>query len=292
MGDVVAVGLERFRDPALLIGLCLAGLMIPLELTMIAVALPSLERDLGLGVSRGAWVIDAYMVAFASFVLAAGALADRFGRERVLLAGVVLFGATSALCGAGGGAWVLLIARAVQGVGAAITISAGLGVLANRFQGNVARFRAFGLFTSAIGVGMASGPTLGGALASSLGWRATFYVHAPLAMIAATLVLFARSSDARATKERRFDLAGTALATASLLVMALRRSQMPTKTTARLTTSWLAAANSPCRRSQRSRPPRGERRGPVGSSPCTRNAYCDQVGGCAPIIAALPVRDL
>ncbi len=132
--------------------------MIPLELTMVALALPTLEPDLGLGVVGGAWVIDAYMVAFASLVLASGALADRLGRQRVLLVGILLFGATSALCSVADVPWVLLSARAAQGVGAALTMSAGLGVLADRFRGDAPRFRAFGAFTTAIGVGIRVGP--------------------------------------------------------------------------------------------------------------------------------------
>jgi len=193
--------------------------MIPLELTMVAMALPRLERDLGFGLVGGAWVIDAYMVAFASLVLAAGALADRFGRARVLLLGILVFAATSALCGAAGSASVLLAARTAQGVGAALTISAGLGVLADRFRDEAARFRAFGAFTTAIGVGMASGPTLGGAVVATFGWRATFYVHVPVALLAAGLAIVARMPETSEATVKRFDVVGTALATTTLALV-------------------------------------------------------------------------
>ena len=193
--------------------------MVPLELTMIAVVLPRLEHDLGLGLAGGAWVIDSYMVAFASLLLVAGALADRLGRVRTLLVGAALFGVSSALCGAAEAAWVLLVGRTAQGLGVALTMSAGLGALADRFRGGAARFRAFGVFTTAIGVGMASGPTLGGFLSAAFGWRATFYVHAPTAMLASGMVLLSRVSDSRHTPSRRFDPFGTALATAALALV-------------------------------------------------------------------------
>lgn len=210
-------GEPQFRSSVLLAGLCLAGLMVPLELTMVAVALPVVEVDLGLSPAGGAWVIDAYMVAFAGFVLAAGAIADHFGRGRSLVAGIALFGAASAVCGVVTTAGLLWFARAVQGFGAALTISSALGVLADRFRGQVARFRAFGAFTTAIGVGMASGPSLGGALAAAFGWRATFYVHAPIALIAACLVTLAGMPASGRRMERTFDASGVVLATLALV---------------------------------------------------------------------------
>lgn len=173
--------------PALAIGAVLS--MTQLDVTALAVALPVIDRDLHLGPVASAWVMDAYSLAFASLLLAAGALADRFGRRRALLLGTLLFAAASALAALAWDGPTLWFARAAQGAAAALLLAGGLSVLSLAYPEPAGRARAFGLMGTISGAAMALGPAVGGLLASLLGWQWIFILNLPVCLVAGWAVI-------------------------------------------------------------------------------------------------------
>jgi EmrB/QacA subfamily drug resistance transporter len=184
------------------------GLLL-LDVTVVYVALPSIVADLDAGFAAVQWVVDAYAVTLAAALLTAGALADRLGRRRVFLAGLVVFTAASLACGLARSTLVLDVARAVQGLGAAAIFATSLALLAATF-GPEDRGRAFGVWGAVTGAALAVGPFVGGALVDALDWRAIFLLNVPLGglLIAATLRWVPESRDPGAAPP---DWAGAAL---------------------------------------------------------------------------------
>ena len=191
--------------------LCVSGVsfMIMLDANVVAVSLPAIARSLGSTFSDIEWVVSAYILAFAACLMPMGALADRFGRRRLLLLGLALFTFASLLCGLAPGAASLNAARALQGVGAALQLSAALAVLGHEFRG-AARARAFAFWGSVMGIAVALGPLAGGAITSSIGWRWVFFINLP---IGAALLLLGASAveESRDPQAQRIDLAGMVL---------------------------------------------------------------------------------
>ncbi len=191
--------------------LCAAGtsFLIMLDSNIVAVSLPAIARDLHGAFSDVEWVVSAYVLSFAALLMAAGALADRLGRRRVLLAGLCIFTAASLLCGLAPGIALLNAARALQGVGAALQLSAALAVIGHGFRGNE-RARAFAFWGTVVGIAVALGPILGGLITSYLGWRWAFLVNVPvgLVLIALAVTSVDESRDANA---RSLDLPGILL---------------------------------------------------------------------------------
>jgi MFS family permease len=185
------------------------------DVTAVVVAMPAIAQDLGFGVTGLAWVIDAYSLAFTAALVASGALADRFGRRRCLLAGNAVFLLASLACGGAGSGPMLLAARAVQGVGAAGLTTGAIALLADAFPNLAQRTRAFGVNGVIAGVAMAAGPTLGGLLASWLGWRWVFFANVPFCLALALAVprLVAETGHSAG---RRIDPLGIALLALSL----------------------------------------------------------------------------
>src|SRR6202011_314357 len=128
------------------------------------------------------WVITAYTLSFASLLLPAGGLADRFRRKRVLVTGPVLFTLASFFCGAAPNLNTLIAARAVQGIGAALQLSAALATLASTFKGDT-RARAFAFWGSVVGIGISMGPIVGGLITQTFGWQWAFYINLPIGAI-------------------------------------------------------------------------------------------------------------
>jgi EmrB/QacA subfamily drug resistance transporter len=207
----------------LLVLLCVSvpSFMINLDANIVAVALPSISHTLKADFSAIEWVISAYTLAFATLLMTTGALADRYGRKRILIMGLALFTLASGICGAAGSVTVLNMARALQGVGAALQLSAALAILAHSFHGHE-RARAFAFWGSVIGIAITLGPVAGGFITQVIGWRWAFYINLPigLAMIALTRYAIGESKDPDAT---RIDLAGvlTFSGFLSLLTLAL-----------------------------------------------------------------------
>jgi len=162
-----------------LVAVCLATFMLLLDVTIVNVALPSIERDLGASFSDLQWVVDAYALTLAAFLLTAGSVADLIGRRRVFIVGVALFTTASALCGFSHTPLLLNLSRALQGVGAAMMFACALALLASAYQGRD-RGTAFGVWGAVTGAAVAVGPLAGGVLTEWIGWEAIFFINVPI----------------------------------------------------------------------------------------------------------------
>ena len=174
--------------PLILFALLLAAFAINLDTTIVNVALPTLVRELHASTVQLEWIVDAYNLMFAAFVLAAGNLGDRVGRKGVLLVGLLVFGAASFAGGLGNSPGELIAARAVMGIGAALIFPATLSLLTNVFTERGERARAIGLWGASTGVGIAVGPIVGGWLLEHFSWASVFFALVPMAALAAVLV--------------------------------------------------------------------------------------------------------
>ena len=194
--------------------LCLSLLVISLDNTILNVALPTLERDLGADGSQLQWIVDSYMLVFAGLLLTAGALGDRFGRRRALAAGLVVFGLGSLLSAVAQTPDALIATRALMGVGAAFIMPSTLSILTATFPA-AERPKAIAIWTGVAGLGIAIGPIAGGYLVEHHDWSWVFLVNVPvvLAALAAGRVLLRESADPAAP---RLDLGGFALSIAGL----------------------------------------------------------------------------
>jgi EmrB/QacA subfamily drug resistance transporter len=195
----------------------LATALLLLDVTVVNVALPAIAEDLGADFAELQWVIDAYAVTLAAFLLTAGVLADRLGRRRVFVAGLAGFGGGSLLCGLAGSPLMLDLARAAQGCGAAAMFAASLALLANAFPARD-RGTAFGIWGAVSGAALAIGPLVGGALVDGLGWEWIFLLNLPLvaALMALTRLRVVESRDPDASA---VDWAGAVVFTAALLLL-------------------------------------------------------------------------
>ena len=175
--------------PMILVALLLAAFAINLDTTMVNVALPSLVRELHATTTQLQWVVDAFNLAFAALLLTFGSLSDRFGRKGMLLAGLTVFGAASLVGGFTTSPAQLIAARAVMGLGAAMTFPATLSLISNVFTQRRERARAIGLWGAIAGVAIALGPIVGGWLLESFSWTSIFIAMAPVAAAAIALAL-------------------------------------------------------------------------------------------------------
>src|ERR687890_1930145 len=162
-----------------LVAVCVATFMLLLDITVVNVALPYIERDLQASFEDLQWVIDAYALTLAAFLLTAGSVADGFGRRRVFVAGLGVFTVASALCGLAGSPLVLNVARGLQGVGGGMMFATSLALLASAYAGRD-RGTAIGIWGATIGAAVAVGPLVGGVLTEWIGWEAIFYVNVPI----------------------------------------------------------------------------------------------------------------
>jgi len=186
-----------------------ATFMLLLDITVVNTALPRIQRDLSASFIDIQWVIDAYTLTLAAFVLTSGSLADRLGRRRVFAVGIVLFTLASAFCGAAGSPLLLNLSRALQGVGGAILFAVSLALVAQEFVGKE-RATALGIYGGTIGVAVAVGPLVGGLLTTTLGWRWIFFLNIPIGL-AALLVTLTRVAESRDPNARGVDWAGLVL---------------------------------------------------------------------------------
>jgi EmrB/QacA subfamily drug resistance transporter len=203
-----------------LIAVTVATFMLLLDITVVNVALPSIREDLGASFTDLQWVVDAYALTLAAFVLTAGSLADRLGRRRVFAAGLGVFTLASLLCATAPEPLFLTLARALQGVGGAAMFAVSLALVAQEFAAGRERGMAMGVYGMSIGVAVAVGPLVGGALTDSLGWESIFYLNVPvgLAAIALTYLQVRESRDPAAS---RVDWPGVATFSMALFVLVL-----------------------------------------------------------------------
>ena len=207
--------------PWTLVAVCAAYFMVILDTTVVNVALPTLSRGLHTSTTGLEWVVDAYSLVFAAVLLPAGALGDRRGAKGVFQVGVALFALSSLACGLAPSTGMLIGARAVQGLGAALAVPASLALLQAAYSDQAARRRAFGIWGGVAGIAAGAGPVLGGALVTGLGWRSVFFVNIPIG--AAGLVLGARHLPSTPSRPRRGDPAGqlTSITALGVLTIAL-----------------------------------------------------------------------
>jgi MFS family permease len=208
--------------------LCLALLIVGVDGTIVNVALPTLVRELGASNSQLQWIVDAYTIVFASFLLIAGNTGDRLGRKWTLIVGLVIFGLGSLGCSRVDSANALIILRGVQGFGAAFIMPATLSILTNVFRDPSERARAIALWAGVSGLGVVIGPLAGGFLLEHYWWGAIFLVNVPLVIVAiiAVVTLVPNSKDAHAPA---LDLVGTVLSTIGLIALLFGIIEGPTR---------------------------------------------------------------
>lgn len=200
--------------------LCATQFMLVLDVAVVNVALPSIQRDLAIRAGDLQWVSTAYTLTFGGLLVLAGRAGDLLGKRRVFVGGLALFTLASALCGAAQADWELFVSRGLQGVGAAAVSSAALALLIASFQEGAGRARAIGIFSAVASLGAAAGQLLGGVLTDLVDWRAIFLVNLPIGV--AALVLAPRLVAAPPPAGRpRLDWAGAATLTAGLVVLIL-----------------------------------------------------------------------
>src|ERR1700735_115085 len=165
-----------------------ANLMVLPDITVVNVALPDIQQSLHSSFSDLQWVIDAYSLTLAAFLLTAGVVGDMFGRREVFAVGLGVFSISSLVCGFATDSLMLTLSRAAQGVGGAIMFATSLALIAQAFQGKE-RGTAFGIYGAVIGGAVAVGPLVGGAITSGIGWRWIFFLNVSIGVVAIMLAL-------------------------------------------------------------------------------------------------------
>ncbi|MGX1756400.1 MFS transporter [Streptomyces lydicus] len=206
--------LSRRRRLLVLAVCCMSLLIVSLDNTILNVALPSIQHELHASVAGMQWTIDAYTLVLAALLMLSGSTADRLGRRRIFLVGLVVFAAGSLLCSLAPGLEWLVVFRMVQAVGGSMLNPVAMSIITNTFTDPRERARAIGVWGGVVGISMAAGPVIGGLLVQSVGWRSIFWINVPIGALAFFLTL-RYVPESRAPKPRRVDPVG------QLLVIAL-----------------------------------------------------------------------
>ncbi|HEX5896498.1 MAG TPA: MFS transporter [Thermoleophilaceae bacterium] len=206
-----------------LLVVCLSVFMLLLDITVVNVALPDIQMELGASFEDLQWVVDAYALALAALLLASGSIADLLGRRRVFVAGLLLFVTASLLCGLSGSPTMLNVSRGLQGIGGAMMFATSLALIAQEFAPQE-RGTAFGIWGATTGFAVAVGPLVGGALTEAFGWEWIFLVNVPIGLLTAAITVM-RVPDSERDPNARIDWAGVLTFSAGLfcLVFALIR---------------------------------------------------------------------
>jgi EmrB/QacA subfamily drug resistance transporter len=207
--------LSAKRKQLILLICCMSLFIVGIDVTIVNVALPSIQRGFHASVSDLQWTIDAYSLVLACLLLFSGSLADRFGRKRMFQLGLVFFSVGSLLCSVAPGLGWLVAFRALQAVGGSMLNPVALSIIFNTFTDRKARARAMGVWGSVFGLSLALGPVLGGVLVSGIGWRAIFWINVPVGITAIVLTrLFVPES--KAERARHLDPLGQVLVIVAL----------------------------------------------------------------------------
>jgi DHA2 family methylenomycin A resistance protein-like MFS transporter len=214
---------EPHRSVVLVV-MCIGYFLVLLDVTIVNVALPRLGADLGAGVAGLQWVVDGYAVALASLLLASGVVGDRFGHRRLVLSGLAVFGIASLGCAVSTSTGLLIAARVVQGVGAALLLPGTLALIADTFPGRKEQARAIGAWAGVGGLALPAGPLLGGLLVQTIGWRSVFAINVPITAVAwlVTRRVVRESQDRARTP---LDIPGVALGALLLAALTLAATQ-------------------------------------------------------------------
>lgn len=206
--------LSRRRRLLVLAICCMSLLIVSLDNTILNVALPAMRRDLDTSISGLQWTIDAYTLVLASLLMLSGSTADRIGRRRIFRTGLVIFTVASGLCSIAPSLEWLVVFRMLQAVGGSMLNPVAMSIITNVFTDPRERARAIGAWGGVVGISMAAGPIIGGALVESVGWRSVFWINLPIGLLALVLTAL-YVPESRAPRARRIDPVG------QLLVIAL-----------------------------------------------------------------------
>ena len=208
---VAADSSKPTTHPYLILAICCMSLLIvSMDVTIVNVALPAIQKDLHARLAGLQWILDAYTLVVASFLMLSGSMSDRFGRRRVFQIGLSIFTLGSLLCSRAGTIEQLTVFRALQGFGASMLNPVALSIIANAFPAQKARARAVGIWGAVAGASLGIGPLIGGALTEAIGWRSIFWINVPIGILAALLA--ARFvPESKAARARVFDPIGQAL---------------------------------------------------------------------------------
>ena len=218
----LAVDPKRWWALALL---CSAFFMVILDVSIVNVALPSIQKDLHFSQDNLQWILSAYALTFGGFLLLGGRTADLLGRRRVFMSGVALFTAASLVCGLSTSDDMLIAARAVQGLGAAILSPAALSIITTTFEEGAERNKALGIWGAMGGTGAAVGVLMGGVLTKWLGWEWIFFVNIPVGIAVLLLTRSVVRESRVDTKERHFDALGAVVITSALVLLVYALTQ-------------------------------------------------------------------
>src|SRR5918997_5165906 len=215
------------RKTFALVLLCCASFVAVLDLTIVAIGLPSMRGELGFGGGDVQWILTGYALSFGGLLLLMGRAGDLYGRRRLFVGGLALFAAASLLGGLAWAPWVLVVARLLQGVGGAALVPASLALVATTFAEGEERNRAIGVYGAMAGVGFVFGMVLGGVVTEFFGWRWVMFVNVPVALAVLSLapVTIRESKDEAAP--RRLDLPGATTATLGLATLIYAISEAP-----------------------------------------------------------------
>jgi DHA2 family methylenomycin A resistance protein-like MFS transporter len=217
-GDA-APGRANFPKALMLAAMSLGFGVVQLDVTIVNTALDTIATSLGGGVSALQWVVSTYTIAFAAFILTAGALGDRVGAKKVFLAGFAVFTAASVACALAPDATILIAARALQGVGAAILVPNSLALLNHAYPDEKQRGRAVGIWAAGASLALTAGPLVGGGLIALLGWRSIFLVNLPIGL-AGLWLTWRYAEETPRSSHREVDLPGQIAAIAALGALA------------------------------------------------------------------------
>lgn len=217
---------DRWGSRWILAAVSIALFCVQIDYFAVNLALPRMAADLHTTTTDLQWVISVYMLTLGAFMVPAGRIGDIFGRRRALLAGIALFGVASVCCAIAPDAGVLIAARAVQGIGAALIFPVSVSVLTNAYSAQQSS-RAIGLAYGIAGLGNAAGPVVGGILTDTLGWRSVFWLLVPFAVVSLILGALAVPETFDDTVPRRLDLAGLALITTGVGLFTLTVDRAP-----------------------------------------------------------------
>ncbi|QBD79296.1 MFS transporter [Ktedonosporobacter rubrisoli] len=199
--------------------LCIAVFLDALDTSIVNVALPSIQHDLRLTTLDLPWVAGIYFLLYAGFLLLGGRAADLLGRRRIFMVGSALFGLASFICGLANDAWLLLLARALQGLGAALTLPAAISIITTTFAEGPERNKALSIFSATGASGFSFGLVLGGVLTTFISWHWIFFVNVPFALLILLLVPHVVKESRVMTGARSYDIAGAVTVTAGLLLL-------------------------------------------------------------------------
>jgi EmrB/QacA subfamily drug resistance transporter len=236
---------SRTGSSAALALLCAATFIIGVEASIVFVAIPSMSADIGLSAQSVQWVLSSYLLAFGGLLLLGGRMADLLGRRRMLIVGAALLAVSGLLCGLAWNGGVLIAARLLQGLSAAIMVPTALSVLTTSFPEGQRRNRALGIWSAASGAGGTVGALSGGPLVDGWGWSWIFFVSVPVAALVALLAPMVLTESRGHTQVRTFDLAGALTSTAALVLVVYAVSEAPASGWTGTDTLWqlgLAAA--------------------------------------------------